>query len=406
MSTPTAPRARQDLEQVSLGDTAFAFDRVARRLHRLNPSAAVVLSQLDGRRSVAALAARLAEVFAVDPEQLTGEVTAVVDEFAAAGLLEGTTPEPLAPTGAAGTAPTAAPTDVNRLAERFRHHRWPVRLGPFRALGFTFGVCTDDRALGAHLGEVLEPLRMSTPPADRPSTPTFVIRAPAGSESRWRLYLEGVRLAVLPSAARASENLLWRLNRYAVHSLPGMSVLHAGAVARDGVAVVLPAESDAGKSTLVTGLVAAGFDYLSDEAVGLDAGDLLQPYPKAVSLDRGSWPLFPELAPAPRHAELHSARWQIPPERIRPASVSGPVTVAAIVVPRYRAGESTRWEPLEPTDAFALLLEQAFGVAERPDALDQMARLVERVGAQRLVSGSLEGSVAAVCDLVEGLVGR
>jgi hypothetical protein len=60
--------------------------------------------------------------------------------------------------------------------------------------------------------------------------------------------------------------------------------IHAGAVAVDGIALVLPAASLAGKSTLVAALVRAGAAYLSDEYAVLDRDGRVIAYPRPISI--------------------------------------------------------------------------------------------------------------------------
>ncbi|GAA6136480.1 hypothetical protein NBRC116583_02270 [Arenicella sp. 4NH20-0111] len=50
----------------------------------------------------------------------------------------------------------------------------------------------------------------------------------------------------------------------------GVHCVHAAAVAKNGRAMVIPANSGAGKSSFTTWLVSQGFDYLSDELVLID----------------------------------------------------------------------------------------------------------------------------------------
>lgn len=59
--------------------------------------------------------------------------------------------------------------------------------------------------------------------------------------------------------------------------------LHAGAVAWQGRAIVLPGASRSGKTTLVAELVKAGAGYLSDEFAVI-RGDRVVPYPKTLSV--------------------------------------------------------------------------------------------------------------------------
>ncbi len=60
--------------------------------------------------------------------------------------------------------------------------------------------------------------------------------------------------------------------------------LHAGVVAWNNRAIVIPAKSFSGKSTLVAELVKKGAVYYSDEYAVLDAAGNVQPFPKWLSL--------------------------------------------------------------------------------------------------------------------------
>ena len=67
---------------------------------------------------------------------------------------------------------------------------------------------------------------------------------------------------------------------------PRQVFVHAGAVAWQGRAIIIPGASLSGKSTLVAELVRAGATYLSDEFAVLDGCGLVYPYPKAIALRR------------------------------------------------------------------------------------------------------------------------
>lgn len=67
----------------------------------------------------------------------------------------------------------------------------------------------------------------------------------------------------------------------AVHATEDVFV-HAGVVAWQGVAIVVPGRSHAGKSTLVEALVRAGATYLSDEYARVTADGTIAPYPRPI----------------------------------------------------------------------------------------------------------------------------
>jgi hypothetical protein len=65
---------------------------------------------------------------------------------------------------------------------------------------------------------------------------------------------------------------------------PNRIFIHAGVVAHEGRAIVIPGRSFAGKTTLVLALVRAGALYYSDEFAILDEEGLVHPYAKPVSV--------------------------------------------------------------------------------------------------------------------------
>ena len=60
--------------------------------------------------------------------------------------------------------------------------------------------------------------------------------------------------------------------------------IHAGVVARKGKAVIFPARSFKGKSTLVAELIRLGATYYSDEYAVIGREGLVEPFPRAISL--------------------------------------------------------------------------------------------------------------------------
>lgn len=400
------PAARTGLEVGEVTGWTFVFDRVARRLHRLNASAALVLDQLDGSRSLDELVAVLADHHGgADAAQIRRDVAAIIDQFAQEGLIEGIGPPASGPEARVPGLVPSTSAWAPLLARGFERRPGVIALGRYRAMGTVFAVTTDDDGVVEELQAILNSLASSGDegggPFGNPPLRSYHLRRPPEDGRWWRLYLDGTRIHRSSSRGAAVDHLLWHLNRMAVLSCPGDTVFHAAAAAGPSGAVLLPGVSNAGKSTLVTGLVESGLDYLSDEAVLLDAHGVLWPYPKAIDLDPGSWPVLSHLAPDADRAELHQKRWHLPPDRIRASPTSGPAPVAVIVAPRYEEGATPHLEPLPPEEAVALVLEQAFHLGEHPGALAQVTSLVESVPVRRLISGSLDGAVALVRRALE-----
>lgn len=142
----------------------------------------------------------------------------------------------------------------------------------------------------------------------------------------------------------------------------GWYCMHAAAVAIDGKAVLLPAESGSGKSTIYRKAAAAGFDTLSDDLVWLrESGDRIEIRP----LPRGS---LDALAPPP---SIDKA------------------TMAALVCPSIVDADETRLEPINSSALLQILDDQCAFLASRHTAqrfrmFTQMARTVP---AYRLAAG-------------------
>jgi hypothetical protein len=178
-------------------------------------------------------------------------------------------------------------------------------------------------------------------------------------------------------------------------------LLHAAAAVRNGVTVILAAPMEHGKSTTVAGLVRAGYRYVTDETVALVPGSLeVHAYPKPLTLDRGSWHLFPELMAAPIGPA--DASWFVPATRIRPdaqADIAGPPRV--VVLPAYRHGADTRSSLVAPAQALLELAKATFRFADHPRRnLDELAGLARRVPTYALEIGDLDAATAEIDRLV------
>jgi hypothetical protein len=181
-------------------------------------------------------------------------------------------------------------------------------------------------------------------------------------------------------------------------------ILHAGGVERGGIGVVFPGDVEAGKTTLIAGLVRAGWGYLTDEGVAVDRENLvIDPYPKPLSIDRGAWPLFPELEPrVDLGTDAYKAdQWQVPAADIRPDALGRSCPVSMIFFTKYESGVDTAVEPLGRAEALVEMAKNTFKFDEQgAAALDLLAELVRPAECYRLSSGDLDAAVAAVTKLL------
>jgi hypothetical protein len=149
-----------------------------------------------------------------------------------------------------------------------------------------------------------------------------------GEDGRYEVLAEGSVLAGGLTEEVAVHVLDAQLRARIAFVAPNRIFVHAGVVAIDGRAILIPAASFAGKSSLVAALVEHGATYYSDEFAVLDEEGQVHPYPKPLSMR----------AADERYGELRSAE-----------SLGGPVadvaaTPAVIVITRYVPGAT--WHPV------------------------------------------------------------
>jgi hypothetical protein len=144
--------------------------------------------------------------------------------------------------------------------------------------------------------------------------------------------------------AVASEDMVtrWRVVLdsvlFSVALLRGLEALHAGAVVRDRRAIAIAGAAGGGKSTLLTALLADGFELLADDVVVLEGdGEAVLAYPGP--------PLMTAPAAAPSFpgeelAAIGEERWLAAPvsAQARP--------LAAVVLLNRREGAKTGLRPL------------------------------------------------------------
>jgi len=267
----------------------------------------------------------------------------------------------------------------------------------FDALGYTFAVDSDDEDIRADALRLFDALRTS-------NTAAHHYRVTSGGDAQEpELVLDGESVRSADDPRMLVSALVHHVNARAIETCP-FPTIHAGCVAYDGAAIALSGSAAAGKSTLTAGLVRAGFAYLSDEAIGLDDDTMqVQPYPKPITLDRGSWSFFPELAQSAfKVPPAHGAeQWHVPVSAIRAHAVGEPCPLRVVVFPSYRSGAEVRLEPVTRAQALAELASQTFAFSERArPALEVIAEAIRDAECFRLETGALDEAVATVASTV------
>lgn len=138
--------------------------------------------------------------------------------------------------------------------------------------------------LSANDPGVLAAMVGTLPPGWRPSRATvarrsFHIEETAGQFS---VTMDGVELATHDDPRLAVELVEITSHRWLSQVARTRLFFHAGVVAVDGRAILIPGASHAGKTTLVEAFLRAGATYYTDEFAVVDRHGLVHPFPRAM----------------------------------------------------------------------------------------------------------------------------
>ncbi len=220
----------------------------------------------------------------------------------------------------------------------------------------------------------------------------------------FRVCVDGEERFLLRKPQAVLPHVEWAINAAVAATLPRYHQLHAGVVARDGFALVLPAQPQCGKSTLTARLISRGWSYLSDEFALIAPDTLcLDPYPKALCIKEGSFEIVDAFCPAAGALPSYEKSWKgrvrlIDPQALRPHRTPWAVPVGMIVFPRYVARPAPALHPLSRARALFQLLGVCFTFGRyRAATLDVLGGVVERAACFQLESGEID----ATCDVLE-----
>jgi len=279
-------RPADRVETISLGADAVLFDEVSQKLFHLNATAAGIWSQLCGERTIRQVVDAVANLWSIDPQEARNVVLPMLRVWRRCGLLQGSPREPLSPRlrEGEGYEPVAEPVQPI-LADWKRRH--------YRMLGTTFSIGFSDSALEALVDPVLSHLSVAEP-SDDARTLDIV---DTGREIQ---VIGGYRIIGRCPTRRGLAPLIHGLvGLISIRAHPYLFAIHGSGLARPDGALILAGRSGCGKTTMAAALMAAGWDYMSDDTILLAPGTLeAVPVPYSLSIKQGSWSLLRSRFPA------------------------------------------------------------------------------------------------------------
>ena len=201
----------------------------------------------------------------------------------------------------------------------------------------------------------------------------------------------------------------WGLNWCIATSAHRYLMLHAGTIAFDDRAMIMPGNPGSGKSTLSAALNLRGVRLLSDE-FGLlrpDSGELL-PMPRGIPLKNASIEAILEFDAAaplgPTYPKTRKGRVRhLRSDQASQLQQQRPATPRWLVFPRYVADAKQRLEPLEKRDAFRRLAFNCFNYKLLGEsAFHAIAAVVKQSDCYSFTDSRLDSAVEQLSALADG----
>jgi hypothetical protein len=153
---------------------------------------------------------------------------------------------------------------------------------------------------------------------------------------------------------------------------PDLVFLHAGVVEWKGKAILMPADSFQGKSTLVAELVRRGAGYYSDDFAILDADARVVPFPRSISMRTPDFKTF-----------------ELSIEDIGGRVGTDPIPVGSVLFTKYEP--DAPWEPIRETSGTGVLKLIPYTLSIR-NRTDFRMKVLHNLASRAIIFSTLRGT--------------
>jgi hypothetical protein len=250
----------------------------------------------------------------------------------------------------------------------------------FEAYGVRIGVQVNDPQAIGEIKKVL-PVRSRILSEDDATEHNFSLVWGEDETKEDILYRENEEVARRVDADRLVALLDTCIRMAMGEYAPRHIFLHAGVVGWKGEALIFPAKSYSGKTTLVAELIKMGALYYSDEYAVIDEDGLVHPYPKPLSLRK--------------EGEFKQTDRTI--EELGGTQATEPIPVKLVFLTEFERGASWTPQILTPGQGLLELLPHALGLRFNPEFVFKLLNLI---GEHAIIASSKRGEVSEFASLI------
>ena len=184
-------------------------------------------------------------------------------------------------------------------------------------------------------------------------------------------------------------------------------MIHAAAIEKHGRVAILPAPPGSGKSTLTAGLIQRGWRLLSDELTLIGADGLIQSIARPVSLKNQSIDVIRQFAPDTTLGRVvkDTIKGTVAHLRAPTDSVTRVLESALpgwVIFPKYQANTPATLHPMQRSDAFMGLAQNAFNYSLlAADGFQRLCALMDASTAYRFEYSNLDEAAQIFDALAE-----
>jgi hypothetical protein len=357
---PLTPHPDKHITFHPFADGGVLHRTGSHRLWVLNVTAAALWCLIDGQSDNSQLARDYGTRFGIENTVARRDVDALLVQFRYWGLLDGGTPED------PHSDAQEPPLEPLRTTKRLETDISGLPRVAFTLAGHCFTVTFSDGGMASGWEALFTHLVSDEKPGWH-GTALAILEQDAREGRCFFCYENGIGTEGGLARNQVVPYLIYKLFAKRMAGLQHRLLFHAGVVAKNGQALLLPAPSGSGQSTLAAALSASGWTYLSDELAVVDPATLcVEPFALPIGLKDKSMdalaPFIPAVEDLPRHIRMDG----IGVRYHRPAEVTpeGCLPIRTLVYPQYNHDAATRLTELPPLDSLDVLA--ATGSSARP----------------------------------------